>query len=351
MIFNYIKNPIHVPTSWINTKNELSEQTEVNGVNLIDPILISKENTSQLTGSRFFQQLNEKIHVLAHHHKDLNKQALLIPYSTLLKNQKENISTVKLSGLTHSTQTIDLNTSLIQVYPSSADISVYKTISSLISFDTSLIKPQYLSYQFNKQNKLHTQHYITVSQILESAFLSMGYLINKPKYKRTPSKTCIHIFYYKQSKEYSHLTQSKCHQLIQYLHELLDTPIQLNITNISHIIAESTILAKALVSQSYKGRFLKIVSSLFKHMKFEEVSNIDTFTAYQFNLVPSFISGIKIRLGGRTFRQRIIPRKTVQTLQKGTLARTKARFMEKVQISHKTRRGTFTFTVYMGHAY
>ena len=343
MTFNLLNNPIH---SWIS-KTVSSKEKTLNQINLVDPIDNSKEITSQLIGPRFYQELHEKVQVMASHHKDLNKQTLITPYTLILKNQKEVMNpTVPLSD------SIEYSDSdMVQLYPSSSPISVYKSVSSTLSGDKNRIHSQFITYQFDKQNKLHHQNYLMASHILESAFLSMGFLINKPKYTVTPSKTNIQVFYYQQTKRNSRLIQSKCRYLILYLSRILGTTIQLNMIKLSYIFADSTILAKALVRHSYKGRFLKIVSTLFKQITFEDVSHIQTFTASQYDLVPSFVSGIKVRLGGRTIRQRIVPRKTVQTLQKGTLARTKAQYVEKAQISHKTRRGAFTFTVHIGHAY
>ena len=67
------------------------------------------------------------------------------------------------------------------------------------------------------------------------------------------------------------------------------------------------------------------------------------------NLYTSKISGVKIKLGGRTFKQKVIPRRTVQQIQRGSLARDKVQLIEKSRITGKTRRGAYSFTVTLGH--
>ena len=57
------------------------------------------------------------------------------------------------------------------------------------------------------------------------------------------------------------------------------------------------------------------------------------------------MSGIKIRLGGRTFGQKIIPRKTVQHIQRGSLARGVVKLVEKARYTNKSKRGSFSVTV------
>lgn len=339
----FINNPL---TLRINSKPEPSEDL-INYTNLIDPILKSKEQEAQPIGNQFYKQLNQKIKVIEDHHIRLNKQLPNAPFSIILQNQKQ----------TTKTEIRPLNSyfphenNLINIYPYQINLSVYKTISSLFKFDPLLKKQQYIIYTFNKTQKTSTFPSLVATNILDLTFLSMGYLISKPQFKKTPTSIKIQIFYYKQSRKFSKLIKTKLKYLMIYLIKLFNSPIELEITRLYQAHNESTILVKSLVNKTYKSRFLKIISTLFKRIKFEEKSHIHTFTTSQYESVPSFVSGIKIRLGGRTIRQRIVPRKTVQYLQKGTLARTKTQYIEKAQVSHKTKKGAFTFTVHIGHTF
>ena len=47
--------------------------------------------------------------------------------------------------------------------------------------------------------------------------------------------------------------------------------------------------------------------------------------------------------------QRVVPRKTVKIIQKGSLARRKAIFVENARFTNKNRRGSFSITISTGY--
>ena len=69
------------------------------------------------------------------------------------------------------------------------------------------------------------------------------------------------------------------------------------------------------------------------------------------NKAIAFFTGINVRLAGRLSRQSIIPRKTVKTIQKGSLARRHTDFVTISKYTAKNRRGIFCYTITIGHKY
>jgi hypothetical protein len=69
------------------------------------------------------------------------------------------------------------------------------------------------------------------------------------------------------------------------------------------------------------------------------------------SLIPSLLSGIKIRLAGRLLTQRVIPKLTVKTIQRGTLARGKTNLINSARFTNKNRRGAYSITVSIGHVF
>ena len=69
------------------------------------------------------------------------------------------------------------------------------------------------------------------------------------------------------------------------------------------------------------------------------------------NKAIAFFTGINVRLAGRLSRQSIIPRKTVKTIQKGSLARRHTDFLTISKYTAKNRRGIFCYTITIGHKY
>ena len=99
--------------------------------------------------------------------------------------------------------------------------------------------------------------------------------------------------------------------------------------------------------KSYRNRFVKLTRKLFrKAYTFDPAKayNLVDFISY-----PSLLSGIHIKLAGRAFKQRIIPRMTVKYAQKGTLTNLNVKLLDKGRFTGKTRRGSFTFTVTLAH--
>lgn len=66
-------------------------------------------------------------------------------------------------------------------------------------------------------------------------------------------------------------------------------------------------------------------------------------------LIPSALSGIKIKVAGRLLTQRVIPRKTVKIISSGAISRGKSMFVETSRFTNKNKRGAFSLTVSIGH--
>ena len=65
--------------------------------------------------------------------------------------------------------------------------------------------------------------------------------------------------------------------------------------------------------------------------------------------IPSFLSGIKLRIGGRLMTHRLVPKQTVKIFRKGTLSKGKINFLDEARYTNKNKRGAFTITISIGH--
>src|SRR6266850_2069715 len=111
---------------------------------------------------------------------------------------------------------------------------------------------------------------------------------------------------------------------------------------------ESNILANlvGILSNFIKFRYI--------HMKLFKVSKIKNFnkgfnSRFTNNKLPSFLSGIYLKLAGRVLTQKIQRRVKSKVIQKGSLARTKARLINSNRFVNKNKRGTFSITIKTGH--
>ena len=75
------------------------------------------------------------------------------------------------------------------------------------------------------------------------------------------------------------------------------------------------------------------------------------FTPKKKDSVVSRLSGIRIRVAGRFYGRKIIPRKTVFNRQKGSLARGIINFVDTSKYINKTKRGSFCVTISVSHVF
>ena len=72
---------------------------------------------------------------------------------------------------------------------------------------------------------------------------------------------------------------------------------------------------------------------------------------YKINSLVSKLSGFKIKVAGRFYNKKIIPRKTVYTIQRGSLARGVVDFVDTSRYTNKSKRGSFSITITLSHIY
>ena len=233
-------------------------------------------------------------------------------------------------------------------------IKLYKYINTISEYNNETVKYQNIVYQFNKNNKGKQNSSVGINKnvytLLESTFLSMSSLISKPIIVITPNKVVIQLFYYLNSYYSSNslnkllnINNDKLQSLCLNLSKIYQKPVELELDRLHYPYYDSNILSNmiGLISNIVKLRF--IIKKLFTIAKIKKTNKS--------SIIPSYLSGFKIRIAGRLLTQRVIPRLTVKTIQRGTLARGKAKFVDSARFSNKNKRGSFSITVTMGHIF
>jgi len=234
---------------------------------------------------------------------------------------------------------------------------IIKNIKSISKLNSETIKYQNIVYQFNKNNKSIQNSSVGINKnvfiLLEATFLSMSSLISKPIIVITPNKVVIQLFYYlKKNKYYSNKTllnnnNGKLQSLCLNLSKIYNKPVELELDRLHYPYYDSNILSNmiGLISNIVKLRF--IIKKLFTIAKIKKTNKINN----KYSIIPSYLSGFKFRIAGRLLTQRVIPRLTVKTIQRGTLTRGKAQFIDSARFSNTNKRGSFSITVTMGHIF
>jgi Mitochondrial ribosomal protein (VAR1) len=211
----------------------------------------------------------------------------------------------------------------------------------------------------NKPYKQINKNLYNLYIICKSAFLNMSSIISKPIVSINPNLLKITLFYYWKpirTKYYNSnmhskfliLHYNKLEKLVNLLSKLFKKSIELELIRIYSPQNESNILANliGILSNFIKFRYI--------HLKLLKISKIKIFNKgnnrrFTNNKLPSFLSGIYLKLAGRILTQRIQRRVKSKVIQKGSLARTKARIININRFVNKNKRGTFSITIKTGH--
>lgn len=253
-----------------------------------------------------------------------------------------------------------------------------------------------ISFNFNTEtNKLIKNIY----KLLAASFKSMYCLISKPVFVITPDKIIIQLFYflfipnilkYKKLHEYGNISNRKLNKnkwfkrklrirkqyrkfkkikvniriklrklsnvvltkvftnkfkiLCDLLSNLFKKPVHLDLIRLHYPYNDSNILVNLLGIMINKIKLRIIFRKLFEKAvikKFNKVTGKN-------NILPAFLSGIKIKVAGRLLTHRVIPRKTVKIINRGSSASGKINFSDKARYTNKNKRGSFSITVLSG---
>jgi hypothetical protein len=143
----------------------------------------------------------------------------------------------------------------------------------------------------------------------------------------------------------------KFQNLTDYLNTMFKSEIELDLVRLHKVFYDSQILVQDIALKSYKFRFVKLVNRLFKRLHIQKLDFSNSLNKSEGLSFPSYLSGINIKLAGRTFRQRVVPRMTVKRIQKGSLTNVNVQFIDRARFTGKTRRGAYSFTITLGHVF
>lgn len=330
LIYGLALNSINKGITNISVGNILNRPTEIK--------LENKKNINSKKADINLQtliKLNEKI-------ININKSQL-----NYLNKNKINLKLSKLDNLNNELTKIHLNESNTNLINEQQYIRLISPFNSkLASFVNNI-------YTFtNKPYKQINKNLDNLYIICKSAFLNMSSIISKPLVSINPNVIKITLFYYWKPlrKEYynsnSHskfliLHYNKLEKLVNLLSKLFKKSVELELIRIYSPQNESNILANftGILSESIK--FRNIPMKLFK------VSKINN--RFSNNKIPSFLSGIYLKLAGRVLTQKIQRRVKSKVVQKGSLARTRAKLININRFVNKNRRGVYSVTVKIGH--
>jgi hypothetical protein len=301
----------------------------------------------------------------------------LFSYKSLIENYiKKDINSYKSINKLDKFKLIFKGQPLIQsnyLDKQSRTISTREYINSLSTFNSNnaySFSNNY-NYKFVVKNNIIPKNIII---FLEYSFLSLSYLISKPIFDISPNKVIIHLFcFHIKPKKKVILYKDRSNEVLKkkiislkdnvsmlskkiniiklkiitkILRRFFKKAVELEIVRLHYPFYNTNIFVNLLGKMINKIKLRRILRRFFKKAK---IFNPTKLIGHQISKIPSFLSGVKIRVAGRVLTQRIIPRKTVKTISKGSLARGKVIYLEKGRFTNKNKRGAFSITVTTGH--
>ena len=230
---------------------------------------------------------------------------------------------------------------------------VTRYLKSFTTLDIELAQNQNTTYEFySKTLNLKILHK-NVYKVLESSLFEMSSIISRPSFYISPNNVIINLFYFVANKKLStkdflELNENKLQGLSTKLSTYFKKPVTLDLTQLYSITNNSQILAHVLgkLALSRKNSFSRIIGRFLKHN-----SNKIFFRKRISSRFATLVTGVYIKLGGRLMRGKIVPRRTVKKIQYGSLARSKSNYLTEARYTQKNKRGSFSFTVSIGHKF
>lgn len=151
--------------------------------------------------------------------------------------------------------------------------------------------------------------------------------------------------------------KNKFKNLCLLLSKLFNKQVRLELTRIKRPYFDVTILTQLFHknTQSRKSKLIKLVTLLFYTLSRKYKWNSSTPSLC---LAPNdennsgldfksqdILRGFKLKLGGRLLSQKIIPRISSKTYNRGKLARGKVHFVNTSRITNKHKRGAYSITI------
>jgi Mitochondrial ribosomal protein (VAR1) len=283
-----------------------------------------------------------------------------------IKNKKilliENLKNIQISNLNNKNLMVDTKILSSQVNKVLTNSNLMKNLNILNNKQITDIKSsnilncilkginfnysQQIIYKFNGYNDILIKK---IYYLLFNSFISMNCLISKPVLNISSEKIRIDLFIYlfkfnKQNNKglsFIKINRNKINILSLILSQLFKKPVELSLNRIYYPYFDSNIFVNLLANIINIIRVRRIVKKLFKKaMIIKNPFNKKTLM----NKIPSVLSGIKFKIGGRLLTHRIVPRKTTLNIRKGALSRIKINYLDTARYTNKNNRGAFSIT-------
>ena len=205
--------------------------------------------------------------------------------------------------------------------------------------------PYYLDPQ-NTNNKLKNVLQYSNKEMMKS--VKVSWRIKKTLFRLNKKRNKVkHILFNLYKYNLFKVFSLKFKLICEILSNKFKKPVELQLIRIHQPFHDSNILVN-LLSLNIKNKKFKTNVQIEKLYAKKAVKNLYDYSNNSVNCIPTFLSGIKIRIGGRLMREPIIPRITTKNFERGASSPGKVNFLDTATITKKNRKGSYTIKISSG---
>jgi hypothetical protein len=233
----------------------------------------------------------------------------------------------------------------------SKPVIIYKNKKIIIHLFYFIILPNFLKNKILRKNYKY-QFYMRLWKLKKAkykpfkyrAFYWMKWRLKRFKRK---IKTNIKIDLKKTSvRSLIELYPNKFKNICNVLNKFLKKNIELNLIRLHYPYENSNIFANLLALLVNRIKFRRITRKFFKFAVIKKLKNIVSDKTDK--NISAYLTGMNIKVAGRLMRYKVVPKRTVQKVQKGTSAFGKVNYTDFARYTSKNRRGAFSITISTG---
>jgi ribosomal VAR1-like protein len=135
--------------------------------------------------------------------------------------------------------------------------------------------------------------------------------------------------------------------ICEILNNKFNKPVELQLIRIHRPYLDSNILVN-LLSLNIKNKTFKTNVQIHRLFQKRVVKSVYNYQNKSVNFIPTYLSGINIRIGGRLMREPLIPRISKKKFERGASSIGKVNYLDSASITKKNRKGSYTLTISSG---
>ena len=135
--------------------------------------------------------------------------------------------------------------------------------------------------------------------------------------------------------------------ICEILNKKFKKPVEFQLIRIHQPYQDSNILVN-LLSLNIRNKKFKTNVQIEKLFQKRVVKNVYDYQNKSVNFIPTYLSGINIRIGGRLMREIDIPRKSQKRFERGARSIGKVNYLDSASITNKNRKGSYTLKISSG---